>query len=308
MKRQITTYCLLVLFLGKVFAAPKIKWNAAFQAYFDKYKELAITEMHKYGIPASITLAQGALESGAGKSKLAVLGNNHFGIKCHGWQGRSIAHDDDFEGECFRAYDSVFESYEDHSLFLAKRSHYSALFKLSREDYRGWAHGLKEAGYATDPSYAQKLINIIELYGLYEYDTAPAPKRRPQPTNESINKLPNENNLHSLKAYNKNFYIIAQTGDTFESLAKEFETSARKLAKYNERKKKDRLQAGEPIWLLKKQRRAPKAFKNRPHVVKVGESLYSIAQTYGIRLESLIEKNPQINERGVNVGEKIRIY
>ena len=149
-----------------------MKWNSKYQAYIDKYKDLAISEMLKYNIPASITLAQGLLESGAGMSELTRKGNNHFGIKCHDWLGATTYHDDDEEQECFRAYRDAYESYEDHSKFLARQPRYKRLFSLKRTDYKGWAHGLKKCGYATNPNYANKLIGIIELYKLHKYDNA----------------------------------------------------------------------------------------------------------------------------------------
>ena len=147
-------------------------WNQRYQQYVDQYKDCAIEQMLKWKIPASITLAQGILESGAGQSTLATQGNNHFGIKCHGWKGRTVYRDDDARNECFRAYDSPFDSYEDHSRFLATGQRYRSLFQLKLTDYRGWANGLKAAGYATNPQYAQRLIDIIQLYKLYQYDTA----------------------------------------------------------------------------------------------------------------------------------------
>ncbi len=150
----------------------QIKWNSRYQAYIDQYKDLAISEMLKYDIPASITLAQGLLESGAGMSELARKGNNHFGIKCHDWTGATTYHDDDEEQECFRSYKDAYESYEDHSKFLTRQSRYRRLFSLKRNDYKGWAKGLKACGYATSPTYANKLIAIIELYKLHRYDSA----------------------------------------------------------------------------------------------------------------------------------------
>ena len=138
----------------------------------DRYKDLAIEQMKKHRIPASITLAQGVLESGAGYSELARKGNNHFGIKCHGWTGRTTYHDDDERNECFRAYDNVYDSYEDHSVFLVSSRRYSSLFRLNLKDYKGWAHGLKSCGYATNPRYAAQLIDIIQLYKLYIYSEA----------------------------------------------------------------------------------------------------------------------------------------
>ena len=314
MKRFTLILCSTILVYCSAFAAPKLKWNQRFQDYFDRYKDMAIEEMLKYGIPASITLAQGVLESGAGQSELALKGNNHFGIKCHGWEGRTIYHDDDLRGECFRAYDSVIESYEDHSRFLSGRQRYSSLFQLSRTDYRGWAHGLKRAGYATNPVYAQKLIDIIEVYKLYEYDKATSSNRRRQtderkPEVERPQSEPvYDYDAHVLKAFNDNYYINVRRGDTFKSLGKEFDISARKLARYNERKASDRLNPGEIIWLKKKQKRAPKQFKKCPHVVGSSESLYDIAQKYGIRLKSLVKKNRRLAEDGLRVGDKVRIY
>ena len=139
--------------------------------YIKKYAPLAVLEMHKYNIPASVTLAQGILESGNGRSQLASKSNNHFGIKCHtGWKGAKVYHDDDEKGECFRKYKYVETSYKDHSEFLSGRRRYASLFKLRKSDYKGWAKGLKKAGYATDKKYPKKLIKIIEEYKLYEFD------------------------------------------------------------------------------------------------------------------------------------------
>lgn len=138
--------------------------------YIDVYKNIAMKEMQSYGIPASITLAQGILESGSGKGRLAVKANNHFGIKCHGWAGKKIYHDDDEKQECFRKYKSAETSFRDHSLFLANRKRYSKLFDLKTSDYKNWAKELRKAGYATDRKYPQKLISLIERYKLYEYD------------------------------------------------------------------------------------------------------------------------------------------
>ena len=138
--------------------------------YVKFYSNIAMDEMIQFGIPASITLAQGILESGAGKGRLAVQANNHFGIKCHDWNGKKIYHDDDEEQECFRKYDNPEYSYRDHSLFLSNRSRYSFLFNLKKDDYKQWAKGLKKAGYATDPKYPQKLIDLIQRYQLYKYD------------------------------------------------------------------------------------------------------------------------------------------
>ena len=140
--------------LAAVSSTAQMRWNQKYQQYINQYKDIAIEQMQRWGIPASITLAQGLFESGAGQSRLAVKGNNHFGIKCNGWDGRKIYQDDDTDGECFRAYESVYQSYEDHSRFLANGKRYASLFNYETTDYRAWAKGLKAAGYATNPQYA----------------------------------------------------------------------------------------------------------------------------------------------------------
>ena len=162
--------CALVLQLS-AFALMAQTQNKTYLEYIEKYKNVAITEMQNYGIPASITMAQGLLESGAGRSQLTRESNNHFGIKCQkSWTGEKVYHDDDAKHECFRKYNSALESYEDHSQFLRKNPRYASLFQLSKTDYKGWAHGLKQAGYATNPKYAQLLIGLIETYNLQELD------------------------------------------------------------------------------------------------------------------------------------------
>lgn len=283
----------------------QVKWNAAYQSYINQYKDLAIEQMLKHHIPASITLAQGLLESGAGKSTLAQKGNNHFGIKCHDWTGASMTKNDDALNECFRVYDSPRESFEDHSIFL-KRPRYSKLFALNRYDYKGWATGLKECGYATNPVYAQTLINIIETYNLYEYD-----KAKSYNSHSTSSPAIHENNLivpHQLYSYNKNFYVRARRGDTFASIAKEMDTTAKKLAKYNERAKTDKLSEGDVIYLLKKQSKATKEYKGKVHIVKAGESMYHIAQMYGIRLKSLYKMNKMTFDDEIRIGDRLRLY
>ena len=300
--RKIFISVCLVLSLS---AFGQVRWNQTYQEYFNQYKDIAIEQMKRYHIPASITLAQGVFESAAGRSELATKGNAHFGIKCNGWTGRTIYHDDDARNECFRAYDSAYDSYEDHSRFLTSSQRYRQLFKLSITDYKGWARGLKAAGYATNPQYANKLIEIIQLYKLYQYDTAKdydkfmAKHSKDTPVNHSP--------LHSIKIFNKNYYVIARQGDTFKTLAEEIGISYKKLAKYNERDKNDALQEGEIIWLKKKQKKAPKDYKERLHYVKDGESMYSIAQTYGIRLKNLYKMNHLSADYRIKVGDTLRL-
>ena len=283
----------------------QIRWNQTYQQYIDQYKDVAIEQMKRYGIPASITIAQGIFESGAGQSELAVKANNHFGIKCNGWSGRKSYHDDDERGECFRVYDNAYESFEDHSKFLSSRQRYSSLFNLKKDDYKGWARGLKAAGYATNPKYADRLIEIIQLYKLYQYDKA---KDYDKFLSEHTKDLSsNGQPLHSIKVFNKNYYLIARRGDTFKSIADEIGISYRKIAKYNERDKHDRLEEGEIIWLKKKQTKAPKDYKGRLHYVKAGESMYSIAQKYGIRLKNLYKMNRLKPDYQIKVGDELRL-
>ena len=285
-------------------ASAQLKWNSAYQQYIDQYKDIAIEQMLKYRIPASITLAQGVFESGAGKSALTRQGNNHFGITCHGWTGRATYHDDDAKGECFRAYDNAYDSYEDHSKFLVKGQRYCNLFKLSITDYKGWARGLKAAGYATNPRYADKLIEIIQLYKLDRYDTA---KKYDKFFARHSRDHASNNNLHAIHTFNGNYYIEVRKGDTFRSLADELGISYRKLAKYNERDKKDSLVPGEIIYLQKKAKRAPKSYKGRLHYVRAGESMYSIAQLYNIRLKYLYKMNKLSPDYQIKVGDSLRL-
>ena len=295
------------MLLATFVADAQMKWNQRYQTYINQYRDLAIEQMLKYKIPASITLAQGLLESGAGYSELATKGNNHFGIKCHGWTGRKTYHDDDEEQECFRAYNNVFESYEDHSLLLASQPRYSSLFSLGKSDYKAWAYGLKRCGYATSPTYAQKLIGIIELYKLHDYDKATKFDRFMEERSYKDAPAAKGGIAHPIHAYNKNYYIVVREGDTFRSIGKELGLSYRKIAKYNERNKNDKLTPGEVIYLKKKQTKAEKTYKKRPHVVKAGDSMYSIAQYYGIRLKSLYKKNHLSADYRIKVGDRLRV-
>lgn len=302
LRKTLTSLLLAVVAVG---VQAQSTWNARYQRYIDQYKDCAIEQMLKWKVPASITLAQGLLESGAGESTLARKGNNHFGIKCHGWSGKTIYQDDDRRNECFRSYNSAFESFEDHSRFLASGQRYRNLFKLKITDYKGWARGLKAAGYATNPKYADRLIDMIQLYRLYEYDTA-------RSYDKTMNKHTKDRThggqpLHAMGQYNKNYFIYARRGDTFRSIGDEIGISYKRIARYNERNRDDRLQEGEVIWLKKKQKRAPKEYKDRPHYVHEGESMYSIAQKYGIRLESLYKMNRLSPDYDIKVGDVLKL-
>ncbi|WP_298353310.1 glucosaminidase domain-containing protein [uncultured Dokdonia sp.] len=185
--------------------------------YIEQYATIAKEEMELYGIPASITLAQGILESGAGKGELVQKANNHFGIKCHDWKGQKVYHDDDTQGECFRKYSLPKFSYRDHSLFLTGRKRYTDLFKLPKDDYEGWAKGLRRAGYATDKKYPQKLISLIERYKLYTYDGEVLGKAV-----EDYDKVTDNNNQHTVRK-----------GETLFRLAKKYKVTVDDLKKWN---------------------------------------------------------------------------
>ena len=298
-------FILFTLYSSLLTLNAQIRWNERYQQYIDLYKDIAIEEMHRWKIPASITLAQGIFESGAGQSELAVKGNNHFGIKCNGWNGRKVYHDDDSRNECFRAYNSVYESYEDHSRFLANGQRYRSLFNLKITNYKGWARGLKAAGYATNPAYADKLIELIQLYKLYEFDNAKTVDRFmvEHTKDHGVKGV----SLHPIKIFNKNYYLVARRGDSFQSIGQEIGISYRKIAKYNERNHRDRLTEGEVIWLKKKQKKAPKDYKGRLHYVRQGESMYSIAQSYGIRLKSLYKMNHMSPDDDLHIGQGLKL-
>jgi LysM repeat protein len=255
--------------------------------YFDAYKEMAIHEMYRSGVPASITLAQGALESGDGNSRLARSGNNHFGIKCHeDWNGRKIYEDDDDKNECFRKYKSVEDSYRDHSDYLKAKTRYAFLFDLNITDYKGWARGLKKAGYATSSTYAQSLIDIIEEFGLQQYDRTGETARLPheKTSNKSVNT-----SSRLVMERNRVKYIQAQVGDTYESITDEFGKLSWEIPRYNDVDPVDSLVPGQVIYIQPKRNKA-EAGKN-VHVVKQGETMYKVAQLYAIKLSRLYSIN-----------------
>lgn len=293
------------------------------QEYIERYKGVAIRKMEEFGIPASITLAQGILESGSGNSKLAKKANNHFGIKCHkDWNGRAFHMDDDKRHECFRKYKNPADSYRDHSLFLTQRGRYSFLFDYDISDYRSWAYGLKKAGYATNPKYPQLLIGLIERYHLDQYDKGVSiSKRKHRTPFDSISEA-DENNASFIPPFTslmkklkvvettvsgRNIYenngvklIFAQPGDTYYDLADEFEVYSWQLYKYNETDKRHFLKTNEIVYLEKKKRKADK--KHKKHIVRSGESLRQVAQLYGIRLSSLMKMNGLEIDKNVPVG------
>ncbi len=203
--------------------AVKLTQEQKVQAYLNRFGPIARAEMQQYKIPASITLAQGILESGTGEGRLAKEGNNHFGIKCHrGWNGGRMYHDDDAKGECFRTYDDPAESYRDHSVFLSGRQRYAFLFKFHKRDYKAWARGLKKAGYATDPKYPKKLINIIQRYELYQYDTKKGVKGQTSKAYQKPVVRNAEDKIHNV-----------EVGDTLYSIARLYSLSVSEIKKYN---------------------------------------------------------------------------
>lgn len=306
MKQTIRTGFLLVWLLCCVsVGAQAQRRNAAYNKYIKEYAPLAIEQMNKYRIPASITLAQGLLESGAGRSTLASKSNNHFGIKCHGWKGKKVYHDDDAAGECFRAYGSVKDSYEDHSKFLKQGSRYAFLFKLKITDYKGWAKGLKKAGYATDRSYANRLITIIEDYELYKYDSKGMSKREARRWEKLLKKKPWLANPHQTYLANGLVYVVARDGDTFRLLGGEFDISWKKLVEYNDLHKQYTLEAGDIIYLKKKNKKAQKPYEQ--YIVRDGDSMHSISQKFGIRLKNLYKMNKCDDDYVPEVGDRLRL-
>lgn len=267
--------------------------------YIKKYHKIAIEEMKIYGIPASITLAQGILESGSGQSNLAKKSNNHFGIKCHSdWRGKKVYHDDDKKGECFRKYKHVSESFRDHSIFLAERKRYRFLFDYSITDYKSWAKGLKKAGYATSKTYAKKLIALIERYELYRFDKKRykieddlmlAATEVPTATSAQVNIPTTEIDPFSTVHISSHFvkYAYAKDGDRYEHVAKRFGIWVWEVMRYNEVEEDRRLKEGEIVYLQPKRRKS----WQRYHTVKEGETMYQISQDFGIKLKHLYRRN-----------------
>ena len=261
--------------------------------YIENYKDMAIDQMQRYKIPASITLAQGLIESGAGQSRLAREAHNHFGIKVGlNWTGPYIVMSDDRPNDRFRKYRTDDESYEDHSRFLLTNQRYRSLFNLALTDYRGWANGLKRCGYATNPRYPEMLIGTIERYNLQQFDSFTSGRYHAR--SSTANEAKSESEFfaqHIVYRVNKTYMIIANATDTWEKVAHETGVSKRKLLKYNERPKNSRLSTGDIVFLEKKRTKADKSLKGVPHVVQPGESLYDIAQHYAVRLKNIYTLN-----------------
>lgn len=275
------------------------------EEYIDKYAPSAVKEMQRSGVPASITLAQGMLESAFGNSELAKKANNHFGIKCHsGWDGPSVKMDDDAKNECFRKYKSVYDSYVDHSDFLRTRGRYSFLFELKITDYKGWAKGLKKAGYATNPKYADLLIDLIERYELYKYDDKKYQFEEKKDIEEEEVETTITQSIGRKVYHTKNdvAYILAEEGDTFDKIAKDFEVHPNWIRKYNDLKyRKDfKIEKGMRIYVKPKRSKGDEKF----HFVE-NETMWEISQIHAVKLKKLYKYNRMTEGTNPEPGQKI---
>lgn len=269
--------------------------------YINTYKDIAISEMKRTGVPASITLAQGMVESNYGRSELARRGNNHFGIKCHNWNGPAIYHNDDRRNDCFRKYGDPGESFRDHSDFLKNGSRYSFLFGLPDGDYKGWARGLKKAGYATNPDYANMLIRKIEEENLTIYDKGYTAEKLAERQPDKIKVSLNDNVTASLTdegvvaktprviENNRVEYVIVRDGDTREKLEDEFKLLKWELPRYNELENDFEVRAGQILYLQPKRDKAEAGKEN--YTTREGDTMYQLSQKFGIKLKSLYEMN-----------------
>jgi hypothetical protein len=307
----------LALSVPMVFQAQERKLTL--EEYILRYQVLAIREMELSQVPASITMAQAVLESANGNSTLAREANNHFGIKCHkGWTGETFYWDDDHQGECFRKYRDAEESFRDHSVFLSTRDRYAFLFELPQDDYKGWARGLKQAGYATNPRYPELLIKIIEENELYLLDQKARPGEQQYTAGAG---LPPENGLaaaseglREILRTNNVPYIMARPGDTDATIAAEFNIYSWQVRKYNDREKPRgkrgtgvvRFREGERIYLEPKKRKAGKGLP-ATHTLSEGEGLAEVSQLYAVRLKDLCKMNAITGPVKLDSGQVIRL-
>ncbi len=302
------------------------------EEYIERYKSIAVAQMERYGIPASITMAQGILESDSGNSRLSLESNNHFGIKCKkNWTGPRVYHDDDEKDECFRAYESVEASYHDHAVFLDTQPRYDSLFAYPSTDYKSWARGLKAAGYATAPDYAQRLIRIIEYYNLHLLDSPTDGERlyaaSKGKTLEESSRSASQSSLaiggylidpdnyrvtiNSHEGYNVYttngvHYVLAKEDDSYENIGSKFRLSAGNLRKFNDVKgRRTRPAHGEVVFIERKK----KAWDGnaRHHLCRQGETAASVAQSYGIRTRSLEKLNGLKSGAVLAAGQELRI-
>ncbi|MDY5891454.1 MAG: glucosaminidase domain-containing protein [Candidatus Cryptobacteroides sp.] len=286
--------------------------------YIDKYSDIAIKEMKRTGVPASITLAQGILESNAGQSVLATKGNNHFGIKCHNdWKGKTMKMDDNAPKECFRVYPNAEASFRDHSDFLRSRDRYKSLFELKQTDYKGWARGLKKAGYATDPGYADKLITLIEDYELYRFDKGVKVSVKPpleieEPKVVQLEPRPGMKYQESVtfstarKVYSQNGvpFVYSEAGETYASIAASNGLFLKELLKFNDHEQELALEPGTMVYLARKKAQGPVGV-NKYVVEKDGETLRDIAQRFGIRYAALQKLNIVLYGKTLEEGDTV---
>ena len=319
---------LAILFAFLLF--PAAAWAQSVQEqYIQTYSQIAVEEMLRSGVPASITLAQGLLESGSGQSRLATEGNNHFGIKCHkGWTGRSMKHDDDARNECFRVYDSPEQSFRDHSDFLRYRDRYKFLFDLERTDYQGWAYGLKQAGYATDPKYAGKLIKYIEDYNLARFDLvsveeeaalpeAPHKIEEPVPVSSARSAAPGEDPVlpnedfhfpltRALFSLNGVPFVYAMEGESYSSLANYYHLFKWEILRYNDESKDRVLDAGTIVYLQSKKNQAPEGL-DMYIVSEDGEDFHAICQRFGVKEKAILKLNGFEAPVQLQEGDEIKL-
>lgn len=303
---KVLPYIISVTFL--FFSSLSAQAKITKEDYIAQWSKVAIEQMHAHKIPASITMAQGILESSYGNSMLATQANNHFGIKCHTWEGERVYKDDDKKDECFRKYAHALESFEDHSLFLSGRSRYAELFTYEITDYKKWSKGLRKAGYATNPKYPQLLIDIIEKNELYKLDLSPLDQPLvnvdiAEKTLEDVSsKTPQTGSLSSSVNYNlhkvtvnkaRTQYITAKKGDTYYRIAKEFGISLKQIYKYNDViSKENTLDVGDKVYIMLKRNRSKKLKSTE---VKELTSLRNISQEFGIKLNRLQKLNPTLS-------------
>ena len=267
------------------------------EEYIARFKEDAVKEMYLHRVPACITLAQGMLESGYGNSALCINANNHFGIKCHKeWGGEGYTMDDDSANECFRKYENVLDSYSDHSLFLFSRSRYSPLFELPINDYKGWCYGLKNAGYATDPKYPERLIQLIEKHKLQDLNVI---ENTPKQNFPSQDVVKSEMSIREVYRFNHIRFVIAKDNDSFYKISHDFNIELNQIMEFNDLTKVDKLSYGQKIYIEKKRRRALEPY----HVVQKNETLLSISQLHGIRLNLLCKKNKLKPSDKLKIGD-----
>ena len=309
MKKMFIAIVLLLGLLGL-----SAKDDTPQERYVKKYADMAVKEMVRSGVPASITLAQGILESGSGMSKLATQGNNHFGIKCHkGWEGKSMKVDDDAPNECFRVYSSVADSYKDHSDFLRYRDRYKFLFDLERTDYKGWAYGLKKAGYATDPGYPAKLIKYIEEYKLYKYDVLSKVEEKEVPLSPLVIEAPKmaREEFHfplTRELYSKNGvpFVYSLEGETYRSIAKYYHLFHQEILRFNDLRKDEELLPGTVVYLSFKENHTQPGL-DKYIIEQDGEDFHAICQRFAVKEKAILKLNGWKKAPFLAEGDEIKL-